>query len=145
MRTATIDVRSSKDLGRKALRIPIGIAIKSHRIMPPMTSDAVSGAAFPTIVFTSSRFTNERPRFGVFRCGPPLKPTGISRPRNQAYWTYSGRSVPRTCATRATSAAVHALPHACLAGSDGIRKKSEKLITVTPRNSTTAQSRRRMR
>ena len=32
-----------------------------------MTSDAVSGAAFPTIVFTFSRLTNDRPRLGVFR------------------------------------------------------------------------------
>jgi hypothetical protein len=60
--TKTIDVRSSSDRGRSAERIPIGSAISIQRIAPPMTSDAVTGAALSTVWFTLWRLRYERPR-----------------------------------------------------------------------------------
>ena len=42
-------------------RIPRGRAIRSHKTAPPITREAVTGAAEKTSVFTGSRFAKERP------------------------------------------------------------------------------------
>jgi hypothetical protein len=60
--TKTIENRSRSDLGRRADRIPIGIASRSQKTIPPKSSDAVTGAAFAITWFTLCRFVNERPR-----------------------------------------------------------------------------------
>ena len=55
IRTKVIEVRSKSERGRSADSTPTGIAISIHRIAPPTTSDAVTGAAAPTIEFTDWR------------------------------------------------------------------------------------------
>ena len=45
MRTNVIAARSKSDLGRRAERIPMGIASRSQKNAPPNTSEAVTGAA----------------------------------------------------------------------------------------------------
>src|SRR5205814_9274548 len=50
--TNTIEPLSSNDRGRNADKIPIGNAINIHNTAPPNTNDAVTGAAFNTVVFT---------------------------------------------------------------------------------------------
>ena len=57
--TNTIAPLSRSERGLKAERMPIGRAISIHRMTPPKTSDAVTGAAARTISLTSRRFVNE--------------------------------------------------------------------------------------
>ena len=59
IRTNVIDAGRAAMRGRSAERMPIGIAISSQRIAPPITSDAVTGAAWSTSVFTLCRLKNE--------------------------------------------------------------------------------------
>lgn len=59
--TSVIVSRSSSDRGRSADRMPAGIETSSQAIMPPKTSDAVTGAARSTTSFTLRRFVNDRP------------------------------------------------------------------------------------
>ena len=55
IRTKVIDVLSKSERGRIAERTPTGIAISIQRMAPPKTSEAVTGAAFSTSVFTGWR------------------------------------------------------------------------------------------
>jgi len=48
IRTKTMANRSSSERGRSAERIPTGSAISIQKTAPPKTSDAVTGAAWPT-------------------------------------------------------------------------------------------------
>ena len=49
IRTKTMAIRSSNDRGRSAERIPTGSAISIQMMAPPNTSEAVTGAAWPTV------------------------------------------------------------------------------------------------
>src|SRR5580765_3538728 len=62
IRTKTIEVLSSSERGRSADRIPTGNAISIHSTAPPITSDAVTGAAFITVAFTLCRLMYDLPR-----------------------------------------------------------------------------------
>ena len=59
--TKVIEVRSKSERGRSAERIPRGRAIISQRTAPPITREAVTGAAERTRLFTGSRLAKERP------------------------------------------------------------------------------------
>ena len=55
IRTNVIAPRSKSDRGRRAERTPIGTAISIQKIAPPITSDAVTGAASAMMWLTLSR------------------------------------------------------------------------------------------
>ena len=61
-RTNTIPARSNSVRGRIAEMTPITSANPIQRIAPPITSDAVAGAALPMISVTSSRVRHDCPR-----------------------------------------------------------------------------------
>ena len=89
IRTKTIATLSKSERGRSAERTPMGMASKSQKKAPPKTSEAVTGAAFATIEFTSWRFANERPSEGVLNEGTDgkcPKSIGERRPMNLRYW-----------------------------------------------------------
>ena len=60
--TNVIAIRSKSDLGLSAEKTPTGSETIIHRIAPPKTSDAVTGAAAKTMSLTSWRVANEKPR-----------------------------------------------------------------------------------
>ena len=122
------------DRGLSAARIPIGIAQIIQRIAPPKTSDAVTGAASMTMVFTLRRLTNDWPR-SRWR---------TSRLRKSRYWTGTEWFSPRKTRTRSMSAGVALLPAASTAGSFGMMKKMMYVTIVTAMNRTQAQRSRRM-
>src|ERR671924_111899 len=62
MRTKTVARRSSRERGRKAERIPTGIAISSHMIAPPATTESVTGRTLTRTEFTSRSLTHDGPR-----------------------------------------------------------------------------------
>src|SRR5438132_273708 len=91
IRTNTIALRSNNERGRRAERIPIGSEISIHRMAPPSTSDAVTGAASLITSLTLRRFANEMPSDGVLKMlMPRSKATGDSRLRKYQYWTGIG-------------------------------------------------------
>jgi hypothetical protein len=105
--TKTIADRSNSERGLSAERIPIGIASSIHRIAPPITKEAVTGAASPTIELTGRRFTNERPSDW----------STTSRFRNSRYCIGTEWSSPMKWRTRSMSAGLAAFPAARTAGS----------------------------
>jgi len=91
----------------------MGIAIAIQKMTPPKTSEAVTGAALPTIWLMLWRFWNECPRFWWY----------TSRQRKRPYWTYTGLSVPRKCSACLILSGVARCPAASLAGFAGTMKK----------------------
>jgi hypothetical protein len=55
-------ILSKSERGLSAERMPMGIATAIQKMTPPKTSEAVTGAALPTIWLMLWRFWNERPR-----------------------------------------------------------------------------------
>src|SRR6266542_579459 len=100
IRTNVIETRSKSERGRRAERMPTGIAISIQTMIPPKASEAVTGAADAMIELTVVAWRNDLPRsaLGRTKTGTPEILTGtglISRQRNFPYWTYTGRSRPR--------------------------------------------------
>src|ERR1044072_6166806 len=88
--TNTIELRSNSERGLMADRIPRERAMRSHKPAPPITREAVTGAAEKTRVFTGSRFANEFPSEWWY----------VSRQRKRAYCTGTGLWSPRECGAR---------------------------------------------
>ena len=92
--------RSSSDRGLSADRIPSGSAIRSQTIAPPITSEAVTGAARATMSLTFWRVAKDLPSDGdakrMFQTSPSWRShcTPTRRPRNLPYWYQTGLSVP---------------------------------------------------
>ena len=84
--TKIIAPRSKSERGLSAERIPIGIATSIQRIAPPITRDAVTGAARLMISLTGCRVAYELPSDGVLRWSGE-KSTGMRPPKNRRYCT----------------------------------------------------------
>src|SRR5215471_3225146 len=145
-RTKIIAPRSSSDLGRSAERIPSGSAINSQMIAPPITSDAVTGAARATMSLTFWRVAKDVPSDGdakrMFQTSPLSRfhCTPTRRPRNLPYWYQTGLSVPMKWAARSMSIGsgalrLHSPAHCLLLEAHGaeVGPSVDRLIHVAAR------------